>query len=250
MPIPLIPSEKYSDYIQKFANHWNFEVRQPTASDTFILKMSNGHLQLFKQDEPKLGAIYVDFTEGTNAHRRKFGGGRAQAIAKSIGFKKDHFPNIVDATAGLGKEAFILAALGCRVHMIERSPVIAALLENGLNRAKSDPNIGTWINQRLSLMHQDSLEGLLKLPFQPNVIYLDPMFPEKRKSALVKKDMRIFKTLLGPDADSDKLLNIALQTAKNRVVVKRPEYADYLADQKPNTSIKTKKNRFDIYLVN
>ncbi|TBL57379.1 16S rRNA (guanine(1516)-N(2))-methyltransferase, partial [Klebsiella oxytoca] len=100
------------------------------------------HLELRKQDEPKLGGIYVDFVAGTMAHRRKFGGGRGEAVAKAVGIKKDYLPDVVDATAGLGRDAFVLASIGCNVRMVERHPVVAALLEDGLKRAYLDADIG------------------------------------------------------------------------------------------------------------
>ena len=220
-----------------------------TLNDQYVLETFEDRLQLKKQGEPKLGAIYVDFISSKSEYRRKHGGGRKQAIAKAVGLKKGATPSVVDATAGLGRDAFVLASLGCRVHMIERSPAVAALLEDGLNRAKMDPEIGGWVSQLMSFDSGDSCQILLSLPFKPDVITLDPMYPEKRKSALVKKEMRVFKDLVGNDPDAGDLLNIALKVACGRVVVKRPAHADWLTEQKPDTSIMTKKNRFDIYLV-
>jgi len=133
--------------------------------------------------------------------------------------------------------------------MIERSEIIATLLEDGLRRAEQDKKIGALIKDKLSLTCGESRKELCKAPFEPEVIYLDPMFPHKEKSALVKKDMRILQDVVGQDDDADGLLNTALTIATNRVVVKRPAYADFLAGLKPNTSIKTKKHRFDIYLI-
>jgi len=216
----------------------------------YVLETFENRLQLKRQDDPKIGAIFVDFVSSKSEYRRKYGGGRKQAIAKAIGLKKGATPLVVDATAGLGRDAFVLASLGCRVHMIERSPAVAALLEDGLNRAKFDPEIGVWVSQLISFETGDSCKILPALSFEPDVIYLDPMYPEKRKPALVKKEMRIFKDLVGCDDDAGVLLNIALKTVCGRVVVKRPAQADWLAGQKPDTSIMTKKNRFDIYLVN
>ncbi|MCK5581494.1 MAG: class I SAM-dependent methyltransferase [Candidatus Omnitrophica bacterium] len=217
-------------------------------NNIFFLEMKDQRLQLRKRDEPKLGALYVDFVSGLSAYRRKYGGGRRQAIARAVDLKRGAAPSVVDATAGLGRDAFVLASLGCRVHMIERSSVIAALLEDGLNRAKLDPEVGRWVSERLSFSCQDSCDGLRGLPFEPDVVYLDPMFPEKKKVALVKKEMRVLKSLVGVDPDADALLQVALNAARKRVVVKRPAFAGYLAGQPPDTAIKTKKNRFDVYL--
>ena len=77
------------------------------------------------------------------------------------------------------------------------------------------------------------------------------MFPHKKKSALVKKEMRAFQQLLGADMDSARLLEVALNYAGKRVVVKRPSYAEPIqlaSGRKPNTAIESKKHRFDVYI--
>jgi len=206
--------------------------------------------QLIDQDEPDVAPVFIDFLSGKTAYRRKYGHAGGEAISKAVGIKKGHRPNVVDATAGLGRDAFVLTILGCRVHMIERSEVIAKLLGDGLHRAEQDEKIGALIKDKLSLTCGDSRQELGSIPFEPEVIYLDPMFPHKEKSALVKKEMRMLQEVVGQDEDADELLKAALTIATTRVVVKRPTYADFLAEIKPNTSIKTKKHRFDIYLIN
>ena len=212
--------------------------------------MKDQQWQLIDQDEPDIGPVVIDFVSGKTAYRRKYGHAGGEAISKAVGIKKGHRPNIVDATAGWGRDAFVLATLGCRVHMIERSDVIAKLLKDGLRRAEQDEKIGTMIKNNLSLTCGDSRQELLHTPFEPEVIYLDPMFPHKEKSALVKKEMRLLQSVVGQDTVADTLLEISLTIATNRVVVKRPAYADFLAEIKPHTSIKIKKYRFDIYLIN
>lgn len=213
----------------------------------FVLLNQHDQLALQKTDEPKLGVISVDFTSGAMAHRRQFGGGRGEAIAKAVGVKGDYLPTVVDATAGLGRDAFVLAAVGCHVTMFERHPVVAALLDDGLQRAYQDPNIGSWLQQHLHLIYHSSITGLESYPEKPDVVYLDPMFPHRQKSALVKKEMRIFQQLVGSDSDADSLLEPARRLAKKRVVVKRPDSAPFLANEKPTAEIKTKNHRFDIY---
>lgn len=215
----------------------------------FSLTWSDGHLELRKLDEPKLGPVFVDFVEGAVAHRRKFGGGRGQSIAKAVGLKSGANPTVVDATAGLGRDAFVLASLGCQVTMLERHPVVAALLADGLQRAQQDAEIGEWMRDRMLLRAGSALKNLQQLGFTPDVVYLDPMFPHRQKSALVKKEMRVFQSLVGPDLDADALLPAALAVAGKRVVVKRPDYAGYLNDKTPSMSIETKSNRFDVYVV-
>lgn len=214
----------------------------------FALVYTAARLELRKLDEPKLGAIYVDFAAGAVAHRRKFGGGLGQSIAKAVGLKQGKRPQVVDATAGLGRDAFVLASLGCQVTLIERSPVVAALLADGLRRAAQDPEIGPWVQERMQLRCGPAVATLASLDQTPEVVYLDPMFPEKKKSALVKKEMRVFHALVGADEDADALLPAALAVASQRVVVKRPDYAGFLNQQTPSMQIATKNNRFDVYV--
>ncbi len=222
------------------------------ADAAFELVFEQDQLILNKRDEPKLKGISVDFVSGAVAHRRKFGGGRGQAIAKAVGLKQGVTPTVVDGTAGLGRDAFVLASLGCYVTMVERNPVVAALLEDGLRRAYEDAEIGDWMRERMQLFHGSSLEALTDAGAQTggdvDVVYLDPMYPHREKSAQVKKEMRVFQSLVGADLDADGLLTPAMALASKRVVVKRPDYADDLDGVKPSTIIATKKNRFDVYV--
>ncbi len=239
--------------LQAIAQRWGL---QHELNSTFALVLTEQRLELRKLDEPKLGAIFVDLVGGAVAHRRKFGGGKGQAIAKAAGLNKGVTPTVLDGTAGLGRDAFVLASLGCKVQMVERNPVVAALLDDGLQRAKQDEEIGFWVSERMSLLHASSHDALQQLTqqtdfVQPDVVYLDPMYPHpenKKKSALVKKEMRVFQSLVGADLDADGLLAPALQLATKRVVVKRPDYAHWLAQQAPTMAIETKKNRFDVYV--
>tara|TARA_B100001063_G_scaffold24619_1_gene18718 strand:+ start:438 stop:1154 length:717 start_codon:yes stop_codon:yes gene_type:complete len=214
----------------------------------FSLHYDDKGLSLYKTDEPKLGAINVDFVTGAVAHRRKFGGGKGQSIAKAVGLNKGATPVVLDATAGLGRDGFVLASLGCKVILHERHPVVAALLYDGLQRAYNDSEIGPWMQQNMSLIFGSSHTLLAQCDSVPDVVYLDPMFPHREKSALVKKEMRVFQELVGGDTDADDLLEFAYPLASKRVVVKRPDYAPFLNDKTPSMQIKTKKNRFDVYV--
>lgn len=232
--------------LEQLAKLWQIDINEHSL---FGLLFSEGVLKLLKLDEPKINGIYVDFISGALAHRRQFGGGRGEAIAKAIGIKGNWVPSVVDVTAGLGRDAFIMASLGCSVYMIERHPVVAALLADGLDRGYQDSSIGCWLKQRLKLIHASSTTHLTELDVAPDVVYIDPMYPHKKKRALVKKEMRLFRDLVGNDADADQLLIPALQVAKKRVVVKRPDYAEPLLNISPQTAIKTKNHRFDIYIT-
>ncbi|MCS3425645.1 16S rRNA (guanine1516-N2)-methyltransferase [Rahnella sp. BIGb0603] len=226
------------------AQRWNL-TSDPDAMMALVLTPER--LELRKRDEPKLGAIFVDFAGGTMAHRRKFGGGRGEAVAKAVGIKGSYLPDVVDATAGLGRDAFVLASLGCKVRMLERNPVVAALLDDGLARGYRDAEIGPWLRERMTLLHASSLTALSELSPKPEVVYLDPMYPHKQKSALVKKEMRVFQGLVGPDEDADGLLEPARRLATKRIVVKRPDYAPPMADIAAQAAVITKNHRFDIY---
>jgi 16S rRNA (guanine1516-N2)-methyltransferase len=211
------------------------------------LVLTPDRLELRKLDEPKLGGIFVDFVTGAMAHRRKFGGGRGEAVAKAVGIKGGYLPDVIDATAGLGRDAFVLAALGCRVRMLERHPVVAALLDDGLRRGYADAEIGGWLRERLTLLHVVSQQALSDITPAPDVVYLDPMYPHRQKSAMVKKEMRVFQSLVGADDDADALLEPARRLAKKRIVVKRPDYAPPLAGVATQSAVVTKSHRFDIY---
>ncbi|MFW5426628.1 MAG: class I SAM-dependent methyltransferase [Methylophagaceae bacterium] len=199
---------------------------------------------------PDLGnPIFIDFEQGKNAHRRQFGGGRGQPLAKAIGLKKGSTPTIIDTTAGFGRDAFVLANLGCTITLIERNSLIATLLDDALQRATENPDINEVI-ARMSLINEDAITYLKQLKQnRPDVIYMDPMYPSREKSALVKKDMRLLHELAGPDTDSEQLLTTAKSVAIKRVVVKRPKSAPFAGDQKPDTSIESKNTRYDIYMT-
>ncbi|WJG09588.1 class I SAM-dependent methyltransferase [Aliiglaciecola sp. LCG003] len=231
------------------AEKWGFNFT-PTQQG-LALELSEHLLGLKQLDDPKLGEVYVDFSSDALTFRRLHGGGKKEAIAKAIGLKGTQIPRVLDATAGLGRDAFVLASLGCQVDLIERSPVVAALLADGLIRASQQPDLMDWLPNQMTLHHGIAVELLNNWQGTiPDVVYLDPMFPHRKKSALVKKEMRLFQQLLGPDEDADLLLAPALKLAAKRVVVKRPDSAPFLSNQQPSMAITGKKHRFDVYMTN
>jgi 16S rRNA (guanine1516-N2)-methyltransferase len=191
----------------------------------------------------------VDFVAGRAAHRRRFGGGRGQPLARAVGLKGGANPRVVDATAGLGRDAFVLACLGAQVTLIERAPVLAALLEDGLQRAARDPELAAIVTAHMRLVHDNAIHWLshCEEAQRPEVVYLDPMYPHRTKSALVKKEMRALRALVGDDEDADQLLTAALACAKKRVVVKRPKGAPPLAGPRPGSCVESKNTRYDLY---
>ncbi|MND61834.1 Ribosomal RNA small subunit methyltransferase J [compost metagenome] len=213
----------------------------------FALQLGADGLQLLQLGPDSPGPVRVDFIEGAAAHRRKFGGGSGQMIAKAVGVQPGIRPRVLDATAGLGRDAFVLATLGCEMTLIERQPLIAALLEDGLARAGRDPEVAA-IAARMRLLQGNAIELMRSWQGDaPQVIYLDPMFPHRDKSALVKKEMRVFRPLVGDDLDAPALLEAALALASHRVVVKRPRKAPIIEGAKPSYSLEGKSSRYDIY---
>ena len=195
--------------------------------------------------------IHVDFIEGTLAHRRQFGGGRGQAIAKAIGLKHGKTPSVLDITAGLARDAYILASLGCTLTLVEQSPILFTLVEDGIRRGVTDKETATVLQNFMNLVNADSVLYMehMDRETRPDVIYMDPMYPERKKSALVKKDMQILQHLVGKEQDAERLLKTALESAADRVVVKRPLHAEPVGDIEPDTRISSKKTRYDVYLI-
>ena len=220
----------------------------PQAGEAaFALQLGAGGLQLQALEADSSGPVRVDFIEGAVAHRRQFGGGNGQMIAKAVGIQPGVRPAVLDATAGLGRDAFLLAQLGCHVALIERHPLIAALLADGLARALLDEEVAPII-QRMQLQMGNAIELIKGWSTEPpQVVYLDPMFPHREKSSLVKKEMRVFRPLVGDDDDAAQLLEAALDLATHRVVVKRPRKAPSLCGKPPGYALEGKSSRYDVY---
>jgi 16S rRNA (guanine1516-N2)-methyltransferase len=215
----------------------------------YSLLLTPDHLCL-QDNHSKSLPLIIDFLSPQTTYRRQRTSLKRETLARAMGLKNHTTPKIVDATAGLGLDSFILACLGFEVTLLERSPIIQALLEDGIQRAQLDPTVAPIAN-RLHLITQDTTLWLQTLTedAHPDIIYLDPMFPTRTKSALVKKEMRIFHDIVGDDPDADQLLRLALTCAAKRVVVKRPRLATHLADLTPSFSQTGSSCRFDIYLT-
>ncbi len=187
--------------------------------------------------------IYVDVVrvDATSPQGRSL----RQPLARAVGITKGnpYRPNIIDATGGYGEDAWLLASLGCAVTVIERHPVVAALLADGLARAAlTEPDIAS----RVKLVAGDARELMTTLE-PADVVYLDPMFPPRRGSALEAKRMRLLRRLAGDDADRSELFGMACQCAGRRVVVKRPLHAGALVDV-PTVAIHRGRGvRYDVY---
>ncbi len=242
----------------------------------YLLEFTQQGLALRPSADKGYGSIICDFAGSEHSHRRRYGGGNGQAIAKAVGVSGKFAPQVLDLTAGLGGDGFVLASLGCNVCMLERNPIVHSLLADGLSRGievarqeleQGDDELSSVIN-RLSLLEgnaanylsdlvsritqvepQAQVEELDTAVWRPDVVYVDPMFPLRKKSAKVKKQMQAFHAIVGTDPDADQLLANALTVAKYRVVVKRPTGAGFLAETKPNYSLEGKSTRYDIYAL-
>ncbi len=154
-------------------------------------------------------------------------------------------PSVVDATAGLGEDSLLLAAAGFKVTLCERGPVIAALLRDTLERATRDDRLAE-ITARMTLIEGDAVATLAAMTEVPDVVFLDPMFPEKRKRAATNKKLQLFQQLERPCEDEEALMQAALAVHPRKVVVKRPLKGPYLAGVKPSSSLTGKVVRYDI----
>ena len=215
-----------------------------------VLFVSGGSLFLQQTGRAAPGPVAVEFGSSAMRHRRR--SGHNELLGKAVGVAKKSQLRVLDATAGLGRDSFILADLGCDVILCERDPVIVELLCWGMNAATARGD--QWLVDVLARMRlhpgdarqlaADNRQGVY-------VIYLDPMFPQRTKSAAVKKEMALFQLLLDSGAarhDADELLLWALQQDVARVVVKRPPRAPNLAQQQPSHCISGKAVRYDVYV--
>lgn len=247
--------EKYAEG-KKLSHTWQLDfIVKPLSEEgkhyDYLIVLTQEFLGLYKTTEEKFNPFFIDFNSAKLRYRSDQAGLRNELLARAIGQKPKDHPTIVDATAGLGRDSFILASLGFKVTMLERSPILFLLLEDALKRAHAHPKTAE-ITKNLNLVFTDTtiwLQNLSPANF-PDVIYLDPMFPERKKSASVKKEMVILQDLLGTCQDSALLFESALACAKKRVVVKRPRSAPHIsAEREPNFSFLGKSSRFDVYLT-
>ena len=227
--------------------------RDPTgnfsAGTELLLIVTEARLELRESGRRIGGPVYVDFVGGTTGYRRRSGRSRNQAIGRAIGLRSG-VGTVIDATSGLCRDAFLLACLGCRVTAIERSAVVAALVRDGLERARAESK--TDLNRvldRITLVVGDARETLAGMTASsaPDVVYLDPMYSEAGRSALAKKEMRILRRLVGDDSDATQLLESARNVARKRVVVKRHRHAPPLAEM-PALKFLGRSVRYDVYL--
>ncbi len=253
-PIIVGFSELASD-VQLFAGLGIESVSAPLTKQWTLSRTSED--QRLTLTRPDGVALCTDFTSGKTRHRTTESGMGVQGLSKALGTKnylKHHgqYPAIIDATGGLGQDAWGLASFGCQVSIFERHPVVHALLSDALLRARGDEQ-AQGIANRVSLQLADATEALQPHSTEAYAIYLDPMYPSRRKKASSKKGMQFLHELLGPplDTDTPDLLMAALGSGAARVAVKRPTGAPLLAGSESftgqRTEISTPNTRYDVY---
>ena len=214
----------------------------------FVLSLTAEGLSLQQSLLPQVSPVSVNFISG----RAQYRSGQPELIAKAIGVAKYLPMTVVDATAGLGRDSYVLASKGCDVISIERHPVVHLLLEDGICRALEHAPTQV-IAGRMRLLHQDSLEWMKHTAETVDVVYLDPMFPPSRKKAAVKKEMQLFHALMRVEEEGETnhqdLLSAARRLARRRVVVKRPAKATPLANKPADFCVPGRSTRFDVYLT-
>ncbi len=223
-----------------------------TVDDTsypLLLVVTPRRLELRETGKGRVGPVYADFIGGRVGYRVRTAGSAGRAmLAKAVGFKGGPL-SVCDATAGLGRDAFLLACMGCTVTAVERSPIVAALLQDGLERAADHPKLARIVRERLRLVIADAREFLPRLAERerPDVVYIDPMFPQAGRTALAAKDMQLCRKVAGDDPDAAELLAAARPIARLRVVVKRSLRAPALAAA-PSIVYRGTTIRYDVYL--
>lgn len=211
-----------------------------------MLHLSSQRLQFCLAGDADLpGALWVNFDSEDARRRSRHPSG--ELLVRAAKIHQAEQPLLVDATAGLGRDGFLLACQGFRVHMIEANAVIAALLADGLERARQLPHLAAAVS-RIRLTVGDAVAILATLDEQPAVVSLDPMFPERTKTAKVKQNLRLLQLLEGKASPPEPLLQAALATNARKVVVKRPLKGPFLADRTPSYTLKGKAVRFDVYV--
>lgn len=239
--------------LHNLANSLNLPVRSSLTNDCSGYLFFDGpvlSLRYRKDLTGKFHNLSVNFNEGKNSYRLVKNRTIKQPMAKAVGIKAGFRPTILDVTAGLGQDSFVFASLDCQVTMVERSPILHALLRDGVNRALNNPITEQIIKDHLQLLHNDSIDLLSQQKLSAHTVYLDPMYPGSDKSALNKIEMRIIRQLVGDDTDSAKLLALACKCATGRVVVKRPKRAEpIMFKRSPSYAVDMKNSRFDIYLT-
>ena len=236
----LVKNNSNIEKAKKISEKLNIEIKtEDNIESDLILQFDEDGLSLISRNMK----LYGDFT---NTIRRIKQSNLEKELlihaAKIKGKKQDLIA--IDATAGMGEDSLLLAAYGFKVNLYEKNPIIAELLKDALERAKQTPELKEIVS-RMEVFEEDSIIAMSKLDYKPDVILLDPMFPERTKSALIKKKFQILHQIETPCTNEKELLNSAIKANPKKIVIKRPLKGEYLAGIKPSYSVKGNSIRYD-----
>ncbi|MBK5944388.1 class I SAM-dependent methyltransferase [Halorhodospira sp. 9621] len=220
----------------------------PDAGPGVVLRAGDPPaLQMLGRRAP--GPVAVDFADRQLKRRVAGSTPRRDPLARAVGLHRRPQTAVVDATAGLGQDGWVLAALGASVTWIECSPVLSALLAAALERAAAEPQLAAT-TERIRLQPGDLRDVLGRLPTAScEVVYVDPMYPDGATRGAVGRPAQVLRALHAsapPPAEAD-LLAAALAHATRRVVVKRPQRAAPVSGPPPSRAVSGRAVRFDIY---
>lgn len=223
-------------------------VSVPDAQYTHYLEYQQERLQLCPAPPKTRTSLVVDFSQGSLNFRLRHTLLARELLIRATGLTStlSQQRTVLDATAGLGRDTFLLALAGAQVTAIECVPVVAALFEDGLHRAQADTTLGL-IAQRITFHQADTIAWLRQTLQLFDIIYLDPLFPPRHKTALVKKEMQYLQLIGKETMNTETLFAVARACARERIVVKRPLRAEYFNGEKPTYTLLGQSIRFDIY---
>ena len=188
--------------------------------------------------------VAIRYDSAAMLHRRH--GGQNELLGRAVGVKNDRHPIVFDATGGLGRDAFVLADLGCRVTLCEQTPALAWLLQDAILCAQVSRHEAVRDAAGRMTVHAGNSEA--QSLGAATVIYIDPMFPERKKAAAVKKEAMMLQYLSASNDGGESLMDWASQQAVDRIVVKRPVKAPVLGERKASFSLSGKSVRFDVFV--
>ena len=225
------------------------DIETARGSPTLLLERREGVLSLRSSAPGAPGAVVVDFS--SRAMEKRLGQGRKGLIARAIAIgKRGEEPSVCDATCGLGRDAMVLAFLGCTVTAYERHPVVGALLGDGLLRARARDDAIAEAAARINLVIGDVLKLIDGSTAVADVFLIDPMFPERHKKALARKEAQILQALVGKGevGEDEALARLGLEAARRWLVVKRPLHAPaLLPEEEPEAVFRGRSVRYDRY---
>ena len=242
-----VESSEYTEKAKSIANKLKVGIINDEKSikdEDLILKLGSNGLSLINKNM----ILHGDFTK--NMKRLSPNKIQSELLIKASKIKgKKEDLIAVDATAGLGEDSLLLATAGFKVYLYENNPIIALLLKDTIKRAKKVPELEEIVC-KMEVIEEDSIKAMKELDFKPGIILLDPMFPERKKSALVKKKFQLLHFIESPCTDEGEMLEAAISAKPHKIVIKRPLKGEWLANRKPDYSLKGKSIRYDCIILN